>query len=108
LVYIAGKSLFRNSKVMRTPAGIEYWIETASGPLLARKANIGYLIDLLRENNVIIKERWPGQFTELYTRLSHPILRKPIHAWNEVWFRFIRVPQLAFGNILVGEKQAHP
>jgi len=80
-------------------------MKTPTGPIMARKANIGYLIKTLKENNVVIRNRWAGQFTELYTRLPHPILRKPIHVWNEFWFRFVRFPQPAFGNILFGEKQ---
>lgn len=105
LPYMVRKSVFRNSQIIWTPAGIEYWIETPSGRLLARKANIRYLIDILRENNIKINKRWAGQFTELYTKLPNPVIRKAIHVWNEVWFRFIRLPQFAFGNILLGEKQ---
>ena len=107
LTYIVRKLIITNNQttMTRTPSGIEYWIKTSAGPLLARKANVGYLIDVLRENDVIVKKRWAGQFTELYIWLPHPILRKPIHAWNEFWFRFIRLPQFAFGNIILGEKQ---
>lgn len=105
LTYIVKKLILNNYQITMTPSGVECWKTTYAGPLLTRGTNVGYLINILRENKVIIKKRWPGQFTNLYVRLPHPILRKPIHAWNEFWFRFIRFPQLAFGNILFGEKQ---
>jgi 2-polyprenyl-3-methyl-5-hydroxy-6-metoxy-1,4-benzoquinol methylase len=105
LTYIVRKLMRTKYQIAMTPSGMEYWMKTSAGLLLARKANISNLINILRENDVIVKRRWPGGFTELYIWLPHPILRKPIHAWNEFWFRFIRLPQLAFGNILYGEKQ---
>ena len=105
LTYIIRKIIPSKYQITMTPRGMEYWIETSTGPLLARKSDVGYLKNILRQNNITVKQRWPGRFTELYIWLPHSILRKPIHAWNEFWFRFIRLPQLAFGNILYGEKQ---
>ena len=94
-----------NDKLNKTPAGIEYWIDTTAGPLIVRKANMGFLINLLKQNGVDVKERWPGQFTEAYTHLAESNFCKLVHWCNEVWFRYIHIPQLAFGNILIGEKK---
>ncbi len=91
--------------IRRVPFGIEYWIDTPSGTLLARMANIAYLIEFLRQNGVVVDKRYAGQFTELYTHLSRwPTAQKATHLWNEFWFRFVRLPGLAMGNILLGHK----
>ena len=48
--------------------------------------------------------RRADQFTALY--VLAPWLRQAMHAFNHVWFRFVRLPRRAFANILVVEKRA--
>jgi hypothetical protein len=43
--------------------------------------------------------------TEAYTRASSPWLRAFIHGFNNWWFRYSKVPSLAFGNIVVLRKE---
>ena len=50
----------------------------------------------------------PGatQFTELYVLAPWRWLRQRVHAFSDVWFRFVRLPRGAFANILTFEKPA--
>jgi hypothetical protein len=45
-----------------------------------------------------------GQFTEAYTRVSFVAATRFIHGLNRFYFRWIRAPRPAFGNILVFQK----
>jgi hypothetical protein len=45
-----------------------------------------------------------GQLTELYTRLPNGVLQSLLHGLNRFWFRFVRVPYLSFGVIIIFEK----
>ena len=52
-----------------------------------------------------IKKHASGQFTELYAKFSFGLIRKFIHHFNYLWFKYVRIPHLAFGNIIILEKQ---
>ena len=101
------KTLLRKgtAEVKRTPAGIEYWKKTSSGILMTRRANIPWLIREFEKRGCTVKKRIAGQFTELYTAISSRPLKKLIHIFNNLWFRHIRIPHLAFGNIIILQKQ---
>jgi ubiquinone/menaquinone biosynthesis C-methylase UbiE len=93
------------AEVRRMPAGVEYWTESAAGPILVRQANIDWLIDQFERGRFDVRHRIAGQFTELYTKISSPLLRRLIHEFNNFWFRYVRAPRLAFGNIVVAQKR---
>ena len=48
--------------------------------------------------------RRADQFTELYVLAA--LAAAAMHAFNHVWFRFMRLPRRAFANTLVFEKRA--
>jgi ubiquinone/menaquinone biosynthesis C-methylase UbiE len=108
IVFRACKRFFaRNSEtIKRTETGLEYWAQTSAGKLLTRQARIGWLKKRLEQDGFIIRTHVAGQFTELYTRLSSKLLVRCIHAFNFFWFKYAKIPQLAFGNILIAEKVA--
>ncbi len=87
-----------------TAAGLESWVLTSTGRLLTRQANLWWLKNKLKDNGFTIKKHMPGQFTELYTKLSSPQLRYLIHLFNHFWFNYVKIPYLAFGNILIVQK----
>jgi len=89
----------------KTQAGIESWCTTPAGMLLVRHSNIGWLIERFKSNRFIIKKRMAGQFTEAYTKVSSQLLRSFIHSFNMFWFRYIKIPHPAFGNILILQKE---
>jgi len=104
---IQGLNLLRRRKtdLRVTAAGREYQIVTPSGVLLIRHANPAWLADRFRSRGFMIRRHIAGQFTELYARTSLPWLQRLIHALNRHWFRTVKWPGPAFGNILVLQKQ---
>lgn len=95
-----------DAEVKRTKLGTEYWTQTESGSLLTREADIPRLCDMICSNGFEQVHRIPGQFTEAYTRFSSLPMRKAIHWLNRIWFKQIRVPKGAFGNILIFRRTA--
>lgn len=91
----------QRAEVVRTAAGIEFWEETGSGRLMTRQADIPWLIAESRRHGLRLVERRAGQFSEIYTILPWKPLRSLVHAFNHLWFRWIRRGGPAFGNILV-------
>jgi ubiquinone/menaquinone biosynthesis C-methylase UbiE len=90
--------------VRETPAGLEHWIINSSSTLMTRHANMKWLIVRFRDNGFTVRKRCAGQFTELYTKVSSHYLKNLIQRFNRFWFNVIRIPQPAFGNILILEK----
>lgn len=101
------KKLFKlgHSEMVRTPAGIEFWEETEEGRLMTRQANMQWLIQAFEAHGMQLESRVAGQFSELYWLLPTRVLKKLVHGINSVWFRYIRAPQPAFGNILIFRKR---
>lgn len=95
----------KNRVVKRVAAGMEYWNTTSCGILLTRHADIRWLIERFKDNQFIVKKRIAGQFTEAYVRVSSPLLKRLIHDFNNFWFRYIKIPYFAFGNIFVLQKK---
>ena len=100
------KRLFGREKaeLVRTPAGVESWVTRDSGKLVTRETDIPWLISRCRQVGLTLKQRRAGQFTEAYTRVPTRPLKKLVHLFNRFWFRAIRRPGPAFGNLLVFEK----
>lgn len=92
-------------RFLKKSEGIECWTQTSDGPVMTRHANISWLINEFQQQRIKLLERRAGQFSELYT---HPIFKQflawLVHIVNRVWFKFIRWPHPALGNILVFEK----
>ena len=96
----------QRAEVVHTTAGIEFWEETGSGRLMTRQADIPWLIAEFRRHGLQLVHRRAGQFSEIYTVLPWRWLRMAVHAFNHLWFRWIRRGGPAFGNILVFAKTA--
>ena len=92
------------AKIKSTPAGLEFWEKTNTGDLMTRQANIQWIISEFAKHGLVLKLRTSGQFTELYTKLKSPILKKLIHTLNHIWFKYIKMASPAFANILFFEK----
>ncbi len=92
--------------VVKNAAGLEYWKLTPNGELMTRNANIGWLKERFVSKGYTIKKHVSGQFTEMYTKVSSPLLRKCIHGFNLFWFKYVKIPYLAYGNILILQKRA--
>jgi ubiquinone/menaquinone biosynthesis C-methylase UbiE len=90
--------------VKKTPAGLEYWYRNAGDALLTRQTNIRWLIHELESNGFVMKAHFAGQFTDLYTSVSSPVLKRLIQGFNDFWFKYVKTPYLAAGNILIAQK----
>lgn len=96
----------RRAAEKETPAGMECWFSTPAGTFLRRHTNIGWLVRTLKGKGLTLRKRLPGQFTELHLKLASRRLKRFVYSFNAFWFRFVRDPRLAFGNILIFEKEA--
>jgi len=99
--------LGKNSAEVRRPsAGLEYWATTAAGLLVTREADIRWLIGRFERAEFRVIRHVAGQFTELYTRASAGLMQGVIHWFNGVWFKYVKLPQPAFGNLLIFRKRS--
>ncbi len=93
-----------NEQIERKPAGMESWIETEDGLFLTRQADVSWLKQRLESEACRITLHRAGEFTEWYTKVRSPLIRKLIHAFNSFWFHRIRIPFPAFGNLITAQK----
>jgi len=94
------------AEVIHTPAGLEFWEPTEAGRLMTRQADVAWLTGEFNRNGVDLIEKRAGQFTEIYILLPWRFLRRVVHGFNNLWFRFPRWPGPAYGNLLVLRKRA--
>ncbi|MEO5821005.1 MAG: class I SAM-dependent methyltransferase, partial [Vicinamibacteraceae bacterium] len=86
-------------RVARVPAGLEMTEDTSQGALLTRETDMTWLVAEGARLGLRLKSRHAGQLSELYVVAPWRPLRAAIHAVNNVWFRYLRAPGPAFGNI---------
>lgn len=91
-------------EIKMIPAGVEFWVNEPTGKTVTRQTNMRWLVNELKMNGLAVKKRAAGQFTELYIRVHSPFLKKLIHWFNSFWFKYIKIPNPAFGNILFFQK----
>jgi 2-polyprenyl-3-methyl-5-hydroxy-6-metoxy-1,4-benzoquinol methylase len=92
------------TKGKRTAAGMENWYQTKSGMLLTRETDMSWLVENCGKNGLVLKDRVAGQLSDLYAWPLFRFFRRPIHTVNLLWFKYVRSPRLALGNILVFQK----
>lgn len=97
-------SIFKKRISEKGVAGIEYWKNTSAGKLLTREANINWLKKEFEKRGCIIQKQIPGQFTELYTKIHFNVIKKLIHFFNIFWFKYVKIPILSYGTILIIQK----
>jgi 2-polyprenyl-3-methyl-5-hydroxy-6-metoxy-1,4-benzoquinol methylase len=88
--------------------GAEYWRQTESGPLLCRETRIPWLVETLKGHGFALERRMAGAFIERETAVPTKFLRGWLRAFNLAWFRYIRLPQPAMGNLLLFQKAEDP
>jgi len=84
--------------------GIECWTETSSGKFLVRKTNIKWLKSYMKNNGFKLTYHLPGQFTEIYTRVSPLYIKNIIQIFNEIWFKYIKLTSPSLSQILIFRK----
>jgi ubiquinone/menaquinone biosynthesis C-methylase UbiE len=91
-------------EIKTTPRGTESWMETESGGLLVRKTNMDFLTRFLEVRGLNEIARTSGQFTEAYTNMPIRFLKRAIYKLNEFYFRFLKWPSPAMGNLIYFRK----
>jgi ubiquinone/menaquinone biosynthesis C-methylase UbiE len=91
-------------EVRKTPRGIEGWSQSGSGGLMVRKTDMRFLSAFLKRAGLEEMLRTAGQFTEAYTNVSSRRLKRIIYAINMLYYKRVRFPALAMGNIIYFRK----
>jgi hypothetical protein len=73
--------------------------------LVTRQADIDWLAARFEQHGLAVRERIAGQFSEAYAMVSAAPVKRLVHAFNNFWFRRVRRPSLAYGNILILQKR---
>jgi 2-polyprenyl-3-methyl-5-hydroxy-6-metoxy-1,4-benzoquinol methylase len=94
-----------NKERTLTPWGCEEWELKGTHRLMVRASNVDFLVRFCAERGLRLTDRFAGQFTELYATLPGRFLKRATYKLNELWFRSVRRPALALGNILVFQKK---
>lgn len=88
------------AEVKKTEAGVEFWKAEGDEALVTRQADVGWLVESFARHGLRLTRRVAGQFSEGYAMTSSTPLKKLVHAFNNFWFRRVRLAGLAYGNIL--------
>lgn len=101
------KCLIRRSRSEhhRTFRGIEVWSQGEYGGLMIRKTNMNFLTDFLASNGLNQTKRVAGQFTEIYTNMPGRMMKRLVYFLNRLYFRYVRLPHPAVGNIIFFHKR---
>lgn len=85
--------------------GMQVWTRAYGDLLLVRDTSIPWLIHAFAQEGCSLRRRIARQFTEHYVKFSNPLIIWMIHRFNKAWFRYVRLPGPAFGNIIIFEKR---
>jgi len=95
----------RNSKMIKTEGGFEFWSEEGGQPFVVRIANIQRLTSALEANRTRVLKTLAHEFWDI-NRFPAGALRNAVMRYNYLYFLF-RLPRFAcIGNAIIAEKQA--
>ncbi len=95
----------RESKMIKTAGGLEFWSEEKGQPFLVRFADIQCLMNELEANQVQILKRLAHEFWDIH-RFPRELMRNVVIRCN-YWYFFLSLPPFGcVGNAIVGEKKA--
>ena len=91
-------------EIRRTRRGKEAWTQSPSGGLMVRKTDMAFLTEFLRKSGLVELSCTAGQFTEAYTNLPSKGLKRLVYSFNMFYYKYVRFPSLAMGNIVYYRK----
>ena len=91
-------------EIRKTPRGTEAWAQSETGGLMVRKTDMTFLASFLKGIGLIEFLRTAGQFTEAYTNLPSKGLKRLVYSLNMFYYKHVRLPSLAMGNIIYFRK----
>jgi ubiquinone/menaquinone biosynthesis C-methylase UbiE len=90
--------------ISRTPRGLESWTQSDDGGLMVRKTDVDFLTRFLTQKGIFPIASTAGQFTEAYTNMPTRFLKRLVYKLNIFYFKRIRNPKLAMGNLVYFRK----
>ena len=94
----------KHTEVKIAPAGVEYWTRKASGSSFLREANLSWIFRQFEEQGLVVQERVSGEFTSVWTMVPFHRVKNLILRFNRFWFKIVRAPHLAQGNLIIFRK----
>lgn len=91
--------------IKRTAAGVEHIPVDSSTMVFTREANVDWLVSTCKKNHLHLMKRFSGEFTDAYIKVPSSLGKRLIHRFNNLWFRYLKIPTLAEGNILFFQKR---
>jgi ubiquinone/menaquinone biosynthesis C-methylase UbiE len=89
----------------RARLGIEEWQRAETGGLMVRKTDMAALAKFCDGLGLDLDKRFAGQFTEIYTRVKAPGIKRAIQSFNQFYFQKVGLPGPSMGNILIFRKR---
>jgi 2-polyprenyl-3-methyl-5-hydroxy-6-metoxy-1,4-benzoquinol methylase len=83
------------------PYGVEYLTASRGGDLFVRHSRMGAIKNFFAKRGCSLRTRISGQFTESFTRFERTACGPFIHRFNFAWFKYVKLPYLACGNVLI-------
>lgn len=105
IVMLVRRIQARKSKLINTPAGLEFWSEENGQPFLARIANIATVIKELESRRVWVLKRIAAGFWGI-GRFPAGLVRNTVVRYNRLYFSLGLPPSFSIGNAIIGEKKS--
>jgi ubiquinone/menaquinone biosynthesis C-methylase UbiE len=93
------------SRLVRTPGGLEFWVDRPGEAPLTRVADLGYAVRLLEQHGVHLVKRFATEFWDV-GRFPAGLPRRAALSFNRLWFALHLPAGPSSGNALIGEKAA--
>jgi hypothetical protein len=104
LILLVRKTQSRDSKMIRTEGGFEFWSEENGQPFVARVANIERLTKELEPNRTRALKRLAHEFWDI-GRFPAGVLRNAVIRFNYLYF-LLGLPYVGcVGNAIIAEKR---
>ena len=97
----------RESRMVPTPSGLEFWSEEDGAPFLVRFADIHHLMDRLRNLGMSPVGRISTSFWDI-NRFPEGMPRTAVIRFNHLYFRLHLPAFFAVGNAIIAEKLPAP
>jgi len=104
IVLLVRKIMNRESSLVETDGGLEFWSDKDGDPFVARMANIKHLMHALKKNRIKVKNVFATEFFDI-NRFPEGILRNIIIKYNYLWFHLGLPSLFCAGNAILGEKE---
>jgi SAM-dependent methyltransferase len=95
------------SRLVRTPGGLEFWLDKEGEAPLTRVADLGHVAAKLAGHGVRVVKRFATEFWDL-NRFPRGLPRGAALAFNRLWFALRLPAALSLGNAVVGRKDTAP